>query len=86
LANTAGFLQCALSCLAVPRTAPAPAPAPLVNLNSHLELLFREFGDLTAPTEVMFATLTVGTISFPQSYFLHRIGHRDVLSRFSETV
>lgn len=41
-------------------------PAALVDLDPLLELLFREFGDLTALAEVMFTTLTIeGTVGFP---------------------
>lgn len=47
------------------------APAPFVNMDPLFELVFGEFGNVTALTEIMLSVLTVSTVGHTLGFLLH---------------
>lgn len=66
LTEVAGFLQCVLGCLMGLCTGLALS----VDLDPLFRLVFRQFGNFTALTEVMYLALTVGTVGFTLGFVI----------------
>lgn len=67
LTEVAGFFQCTLGCL----MSLCAAPAPFVNMDPLFELVFGEFGNVTALTQIMLSALTVSTVGHTLGFLLH---------------